>query len=75
MNIKKLLLLLLAFGLQAKTPTSAFSFGAELFVTLFESPENGSVVQVSSSSSQVLEKKKLEAYIDELAALLNEKLQ
>jgi hypothetical protein len=61
--------------LQAKTPTSAFSFGAELFVTLFESPENGSVVQVSSSSSQVLEKKKLEAYIDELAALLNEKLQ
>jgi hypothetical protein len=46
-----------------------------LFVTLFEAPQNGSVVSVTAASSQVLEKKRLEGYIGELAALLNQQLQ
>lgn len=60
--------------LQAKTPTSAFSYGAEIFVTLFESPDKGTVVSVSTSTSQIIEKDKLETYINEFAQSLNEKV-
>lgn len=60
--------------LQAKTPTSAFSFGAELFVVVYERPEGGAIVSIAASTSQIAEKKKLEGYIGELAAALNEKL-
>lgn len=59
--------------LQAKTPTNAFSFGAELFITLFESPEKGTVVSITASTSQIIEKDKLDGYIDEFAAQLNKK--
>jgi hypothetical protein len=57
-----------------KTPTSAFSFGAELFITVFESPNSGSVVSISASTSQVLEKDKLELYINQYTDLLNQKI-
>jgi hypothetical protein len=55
-----------------KTPTSAFSFGAELFITIFEAPDSGSVVSIAASTSQVVEKDKLELYINEYADLLNQ---
>ena len=60
--------------LQAKTPTSAFSFGAELFVTVFEAPNGGSVVAITASTSQIKEKNKLETYIDEFAKSLNQRI-
>ncbi|MEH6421049.1 hypothetical protein [Pseudomonas sp. CGJS7] len=60
--------------LQAKTPTSAFSFGAELFVVVYESGEGGSIVAIAGSTSQMTEKKKLEGYIGEIVTALNEKL-
>jgi hypothetical protein len=60
--------------LQAKTPTSAFSFGAELFVTVFEAPNGGSVVAITASTSQVREKDKLEGYIEAFTADLNLKV-
>lgn len=60
--------------LQAKTPTSAFSFGTELFVVVYESKEAGSLVSIVASTSQIAEKKKMQSYISELAAMLNEKL-
>lgn len=62
------------FYLQAKTPTSAFSFGAELFVVVYESPEGGSLVSIVASTSQALEKKKMRDYIASLASELNMKL-
>jgi len=55
-----------------KTPTSAFSFGAELFITVFEAPDSGSVVSIAASTSQVIEKDKLELYINEYTDLLNQ---
>ncbi|MGO1073628.1 hypothetical protein [Lysobacter sp. CA199] len=60
--------------LQAKTPTSAFSFGAELFLVVYESGDGGSIVSIAGSTSQMLEKKKLEGYIGEIVTALNEKL-
>ena len=60
--------------LQAKTPTSAFSFGAELFVVIYQAKQSGSCVSIAASTSQIKEKKKLEGYISEIARSLNEKL-
>jgi len=60
--------------LQAKTPTSAFSFGAEIFVIVYQSKESGSLVSIAASTSQIKEKKKLEGYISDLAKSLNDKL-
>ena len=59
---------------QAKTPISAFSFGAELFVVVYESEDGGSIVSIAGSTSQIAEKKKLESYIGEIVTALNEKL-
>jgi hypothetical protein len=61
--------------LQAKTPISAFSFGAELLVLLYEAPDNGCIVSVTAGTTQVLEKKRLEGYIVELAKQLNQNLK
>jgi hypothetical protein len=63
------------YFITGKTPTSAFSFGAELFITIFESPDSGSVVSIAASSSQILEKDKLASYIDEYAGLLNQSIE
>lgn len=60
---------------QAKTPTRALTFGAELFITVFEAPNQGSVVVITASTSQVREKDKLEGYIGELAAALNAQIR
>ncbi len=60
--------------IQAKTPTNLISFGAELFITIFESPDEGSIVAIAASSSQLAEKKKLGTYIGEFSTLLNEKI-
>jgi hypothetical protein len=60
---------------QAKTKTTAMSFGAELFVTVFEAPNQGSVVVITASSSQLREKNRLETYIDGFAKELNGKIQ
>lgn len=60
--------------LQAKTPTSAFSFGAELFVVVYQAKDSGSFVSIAASTSQIKEKKKLESYISDIAKSLNEKL-
>ncbi|MBL4602620.1 MAG: hypothetical protein JKY84_07745 [Emcibacteraceae bacterium] len=60
--------------IQAKTPTNLISFGAELFITIFESPKNGSIVSIAASSSQLAEKKKLGAYLEEFSNLMNEKI-
>ena len=56
-----------SYYLQAKTPTSAFSYGAELFVVVYEGESGGSAIRISASSGQALEKKKLGTYIEELA--------
>jgi uncharacterized lipoprotein YmbA len=61
--------------LEAKTATSAFSFGAELFVTLFEAPNQGCVVAITASSGQALEKDKLETYINSFTTRLNQKVK
>jgi len=61
--------------LEAKTPTSAFSFGAELFVALFEGPDGGSAVAITASTSQMNEKDKLESYIGEFTTLLTQKVK
>lgn len=63
-----------SFHLQAKTQTSAFSFGTELFVVVYASPENGTLVSIAASTSQVVEKKKMRDYIIGLASDLNGKL-
>ncbi len=60
---------------QAKTPTRALTFGAELFITVFEAPDHGSVVVVTASTSQLREKDKLEAYIGDFTAALNSKIR
>ena len=60
---------------QAKTKTTAMSFGAELFVTVFETPNQGSVVAITASSSQAREKNRLETYIDGFAKELNGKIR
>lgn len=62
------------YFITGKTPTSGFSFGAELFITIFDSPESGSIVSITASTSQVAEKKKLEQYINEYASKLNESI-
>lgn len=62
------------YYIQAKTPTSAFSYGSELFFVIFESPNGGSVVSLSASSGQVNEKNKLESYINNYASSINQKI-
>lgn len=54
-----------------KTPTSPLSWGAELFIVIFESSESDLVVAVSVASGQMLEKDKLETYLNEYIELLN----
>ncbi len=60
-----------SYFLQAKTPTSAFSFGAEIFVVVFKGAPSGSAVSIAASSGQALEKKKLGSYIQQLTNQLN----
>ena len=60
--------------LQAKTPTSAFSFGAELFVVVYARDDGGTAISIAASTSQMLEKKKLGGYISELGASLEQRL-
>lgn len=62
-----------SYYLQAKTPTSAFSYGAEIFVVIYDAKNNGSVASIAASSGQGLEKKKLPGYISQLAEQLNTK--
>lgn len=64
-----------AVYLQAKTPTSAFSFGAELFIVVYDRGEGGgTAVSIAASTSQMLEKKKLGTYISELRTSLDQRL-
>ena len=58
--------------LQAKTPTSAFSYGAEVFVVVYKTTSGGSVVAISASSGQALEKKKLSGYVNDLSNKIQE---
>lgn len=60
--------------LQAKTPTSAFSFGAELFIVVYAKGEGGTAVSIAASTSQIIEKKKLGTYISELSTSLDQRL-
>lgn len=62
------------YYITGKTPTSAFSFGAEFFIVLYSSDDHITVAQVTMASNQIAEKDKLEGYIQEYAALLNEQL-
>ena len=63
-----------SYYLQAKTPTSAFSFGAEIFVVVFEGDPSGSATAIAASSGQALEKKKLGSYIQQLTDQLNSRI-
>lgn len=60
--------------LQAKTPTSAFSWGAELFVIVYATDTGGSVIAISASTSQALEKEKLGSYISQLGTAIDQRL-
>ena len=61
--------------LTGKTPTSAFSFGTELFFVFFETPNSGSAITITAATSQVFEKDKVESYINEFSAIVNENLE
>ncbi len=62
------------YYMQAKTPTSGFSYGAEIFVVIYSTKKNESMVSISASTGQALEKKKLEDYITNLTFMLNTKV-
>lgn len=59
------------YFITGKTPTSAFSYGAELFITVYAVASGGSAVSISAATSQVNEKKKLEMYIQQYTAGVN----
>ncbi len=61
--------------IQIKTPTTDFSFGAEIFVVVFDLPDNKIAVEVSSASSQALEIKKLESYLSDFSSDLKSDIQ
>ena len=60
--------------LQAKTPTSAFSWGAELFVVVYATDTGGSTIAISASTSQALENDKLGSYIRQLGSAIDQRL-
>jgi hypothetical protein len=63
-----------SYYLQVKTPTSAFSFGAEIFVVIYKGKPDGSAVSISASSGQAFEKEKLGGYIKQLSDQINKKI-
>ncbi len=62
------------YFMTGKTPTSAFSFGTELFIVLYLSNDSRTIAQITASSGQLLEKDKLEGYINKYAESLNKEL-
>lgn len=62
------------YFITGKTPTSAFSFGTELFIVLYSADHSTTVTQITASSGQLLEKDKLEGYINIYADLLNSEI-
>jgi hypothetical protein len=57
------------YFMKAKTPTSAFSYGAMVYIALRKDEDNVSVL-VGSASNQVNEKEKLASYIDAFSKTL-----
>ncbi|BCE03683.1 hypothetical protein [Marinicellulosiphila megalodicopiae] len=57
--------------IQLKTKTTAFSYGAEIFIAIYEPKNNTILVEVAAGSSQAVEKKKLDGYISFLVDELN----
>lgn len=60
--------------LQAKTPISAFSWGAELFIVVHATGTGGSAITLSASTSQALEKEKLGDYMSQLGNAIDQHL-
>lgn len=63
------------YYLQAKTPKTPFTYGAEIFVVFYDKGAAGSVVSIAASSSQLAEKDKLEGYISEFTSRMKKKLK
>jgi len=60
--------------IEAKTPTSLSSFGAAIFIIVFK-PNNGlTSVAITGSTSQIIEKEKLESYIKSFSEKMNSKI-
>lgn len=58
---------------KARTPMSPFSYGAELYISVF-SLGNESTIRFSASTMQIVEKKHLPKYMMKLSDLVNEKM-
>lgn len=52
------------YYMQVKTPTTLTSYGAQIFLALYETKNNDIVLAISASSNQVRERNKLKSYIE-----------
>lgn len=61
--------------MQVKTPTSPFSYGAVIYVTIATDDSANTKVSVIAGSSQVNEQKKLDGYVKSLCDQLNKNIE